>query len=44
MMWPYLPVKPPPMAPGIAPDGTFPGVILMPDPRPIARGVPDRPA
>jgi hypothetical protein len=29
--------KPPPMNPGIAPDGTFPGVILMPDPRPIAR-------
>jgi hypothetical protein len=32
----YTP-KPPPMTPGIAPDGTFPGVILMPDPRPIAR-------
>jgi hypothetical protein len=32
----YTP-KPPPMAPGIAPDGTFPGVILMPDPRPVAR-------
>lgn len=28
---------PKPAFPGIAPDGTFPGVILMPEPRPVTR-------
>jgi hypothetical protein len=32
----YTP-KPPSLTPGIAPDGTFAGVILMPEPRPVPR-------
>jgi hypothetical protein len=39
----YTP-KPPPSSPGMVPDGTFPGVILMPDPRPVARLVVPPPA
>jgi hypothetical protein len=33
----YQPQPPPVASPGIAPDGSFPGIILLPEVRPVAR-------